>query len=333
MPKNLKILIHISFWILSIGTNFIVSQLPYLTNDNVVEFFSATVIIQLSFMSFFYINYSIIVPKFLITKKYKLYFLALIGAIAYHTICDAYLWNNFEFTNPIFTQDQLKGFMFSCMYGTFISTGLKMFDYWMDSEKRKHELEKEVKNTELLFLQSQMSPHFLFNTLNSIYSLSLKKSNLTSNAIAQLKDMMQYFEQFEKGEKISLVEEVNHIQSYISLNKMRYFNTVNFEYNITDYEENTNIEPMLFLPFIENAFKHGDTSQTSTFEINLNCSKSEINFSIKNKISENKRKDRNGGIGISNVKRRLELLFPNQSTLETFTNNNIFNVHLKLNIA
>ncbi len=330
MPKSLKIFIHVLFWLFSIGIDFITQQLPYLTESNAVVFFTASFCIQCSYITYFYFNYLYLVPQFLIKKQYSKYLIGVGFNLIMLTLSDAFLWNNFNFNLPLFNDYQLKVYSFTWMYGLFISTGLSMFDYWMESEKQKQKLEQEVSKTELLFLQSQMSPHFLFNTLNNIYSLSLKKSNLTSVAIAQLKNMMQYFESFEKGEKISLEAEIEHIKSFIALNKMRYFNTINFEINGNIENQQKCIEPMLFIPFIENAFKHGDTSEKSTFNIRLNITEKEIHFSITNLIDNSKRKDKNGGIGIKNVQRRLQLLFPNKHHLHTEIIDNLFVVALVL---
>ena len=263
MPKSLKIFIHVLFWLFSIGIDFITQQLPYLTESNAVVFFTASFCIQCSYITYFYFNYLYLVPQFLIKKQYSKYLIGVGFNLLMLTVSDAFLWNNFNFNLPLFNDYQLKVYSFTWMYGLFISTGLSMFDYWMESEKQKQKLEQEVSKTELLFLQSQMSPHFLFNTLNNIYSLSLKKSNLTSVAIAQLKNMMQYFESFEKGEKISLEAEIEH-------------------------------------------------------------------FSITNLIDNSKRKDKNGGIGIKNVQRRLQLLFPSKHHLHTEIIDNLFVVALVL---
>lgn len=207
-----------------------------------------------------------------------------------------------------------------------------MYDYWKESEEKRIALQKEVYETELLYLKSQMSPHFLFNTLNNIYGLSLNNNPQTSMSIRQLKDLMMYVEQFELGHKITIEEEIEYLKSFIALNQLRHSVRVNFQYTAPLTKQQIHIEPMIFLPFIENAFKHGKTDQLNAIDISLSIERERIFFTVKNSIGVDKRKDDVGGIGIKNVIRRLEILYPQSHVLKIFREDNLFFAELTLEI-
>lgn len=202
---------------------------------------------------------------------------------------------------------------YECLYYGIISIGFRMFEVWDKSEEHKNRLEKEVKEAEMLFLQSQMSPHFLFNTLNNIYGLSLKNSPDTARSLGELKNLMHYFEHFEKGEKVRIDHELNYLNSFIAINRLRNHVVVNLSIDVPVYKQTIFVEPMLLLPFIENAFKHGNLSK----EINIIVSFDEniLRLQVFNYLDIKKRKDRTGGIGIRNVQRRLELIYPGKHSL------------------
>ena len=207
-----------------------------------------------------------------------------------------------------------------------------MYDYWQDSEQKKILLLQELNETELLYLKSQMSPHFLFNTLNNIYGLSLNKDPQTSRSISQLKDLMIYVEKFESGNKIKLAEEIHYLKSFIALNQLRLNTHIHINIKSDKNNQLILIEPMIFLPFIENAFKHGDINGQSQLLITMEVITDRIHFHVKNKISPHKRKDKVGGIGIKNVKRRLELLYPKFHELITNETSDFFSVDLTVHI-
>ena len=253
------------------------------------------------------------------------YFMASCLNIYYHAL----LWGAFDDNGifgiaadhfPVLVSWQIILFMNSC--------GIWIWERWMSSEKNKLDLENEVKSTELLYLKSQMSPHFLFNTLNNIYSLSLNTRQETSQAIGDLKSMMQYVAHFESGECVKLSTEVEYLQNYIALNQLRFPVQVNFNADIKNKE--FKIEPMLFLPFIENAFKHGDTSIGGKIDIYLSQFGKKISFMVENDLSKNKRKDEVSGIGNENVRKRIQLIYPFNSQLDIEESENKYSVSLSL---
>ncbi len=192
------------------------------------------------------------------------------------------------------------------------SAAFRSMSYWWNSEKRKKSLELETLTTELLFLKSQMNPHFLFNTINNIFALSLQDSPNTTRALQQLKTLMNYILEFEKKTKITIDQEINFLKSFIDLNRLRHVHFVDIEFQYTNESSQIlTLEPMLLIAFIENAFKHGDTFTVNAYIlINIYINDDQLILKVKNNKIE-KRKDKTGGIGIQNVQKRLNLLFPN----------------------
>jgi two-component system, LytTR family, sensor kinase len=333
MPRDIKIFIHATFWLFKMGTVFYFWEVQWYYKQTFLIFFIGLIILWFARLSFFYVNYLFLVPKFLLRKKYTTYCILLLLGCLMNVVAICFARNDLSFYEMDLWNSFKKGLMTDILLYFFVSTGLRIIEYWLESEKRKDALQEEVKKTELLYLKSQMSPHFLFNTLNNIYGLSLKNSFKTSKAIEQLKDMMLYFEDFEKGKKINIQDEVNYLNNYINLNKLRYSVKVNLDVNMPGVErEPVFVEPMLFLPFLENAFKHGDTSKESHITITLKSEKNAVYFSLNNLISKNKRKDSTGGIGIKNVQRRLELLYPQRHLLYAAANKDGFGVDLKISL-
>jgi sensor histidine kinase YesM len=330
MSKRHKIIFHTVFWLISISLSFYAWGLPHYQEGNLYEFVLNLIATHSSTIVYFYVNYFILVPYLLAKKKYALFALFSVLHGLVHVCMCVYLWCNYQFDFSAYTFAQYGPMTYECIFYGVISTVLRMFENWFASEELKQRLEKELTETELLFLQSQMSPHFIFNTLNSIYSLSLKKSSVTATAISQLKDLIEYLKYFETREKIELVKEIDFLESYISLQKLRNNVELVFEKNLVDPIHKFKIEPMLLLPFIENAFKHGDMKKNILVKIYFD--QSTVQFSVENKINAQKRKDSVGGIGIQNIERRLALLYPNRHRLFTAVDDTSFSLLLTINL-
>ena len=254
----------------------------------------------------------------------------MIAAMSFNILGCAYVWNSFEYIPGLFRPDQRVGIVFSCILYGGVATAMKIIDFWHQSEKERTLLEKALKEAELLYLQSQMSPHFLFNTLNNIYGLSLKNAPETGKAISHLKDIMLYFQQFEKGGRISIKDEIQKLRAFIALHQLRSHVIVDFVTHIHAHSQSLLLEPMLLLPSVENAFKHGDMH--NPIKIILNIDEHQLAFEVQNRTHISKRKDTVGGIGLANVRRRLELLYPNKYTFLTYEKEGYFHLSLKLDL-
>jgi len=328
MSTRNRIISHSIFWILSISLGVYAWSWQYYCGDP--SWFLNVTLSQSSTIVFFYVNYLILVPKFLVHKKYTSFTIFTIINILIHVILCIYFWNQYVFDPKKIAFSQYGSMIYECLFCEFVSSGLRIMEHWISSENKKRTLENELRETELLFLQSQMSPHFLFNTLNNIYGLSLNNSPKTSIAIGQLNDLMHYFQYFEKGEKVLLSHEIEFLEAYISLQSLR--NNVNVEFEKDDQESLSKfkIEPMLLLPFIENAFKHGDLN--NLILITLHIKNTQLQFQLNNKITINKRKDGVGGIGIKNIERRLELLYPKQHQIDITEKEDFFSLNMTIDL-
>ena len=317
--------LHIAFWLIKDGLEFAFFSYPYLLKEPPLIFWRNTILVWSLYVSFFYLNYCLFLPRFLLLRRYVPFFISVAFSILVFLAALGLMWNGYRLQALLEFPGLYPQVAFNAVTLFFGSTALRMFEQWQKSEEKKQMLQQEVREAELLYLKSQMSPHFLFNTLNNIYGLSLKKSNGTSMAIAQLKRMLLYVQNFKEGAGIYLKEEVTHLESFIALNALRYDCQVNFD---TQIKEDMLIEPMIFLPFIENAFKHGDTGSKAQIDIGLETRKDQVLFTLRNKIDKNKRKDATGGIGIQNIRRRLDLLYGKKWSMETKVNENHYFVHL-----
>lgn len=203
-------------------------------------------------------------------------------------------------------------------------------------EKIRKEKENETLKTELTFLRSQVSPHFMFNVLNTLVSLARKKSDLIEPSLIQLSNLMRYMLYESNDERIRLEQEVEYLRSYIDLQMLRFGDDVRIELNISKDLEGYEIEPMLLISFVENAFKHGiGMIEEPTIKVVLTIDKTKhwLDFKVENEVSpQEDSKDKSSGIGLINMRRRLELLYKDRYVLQTSQNGNIFVSHLKVQL-
>lgn len=189
--------------------------------------------------------------------------------------------------------------------------------------------ELTFKKKELAFLNSQVHPHFLFNSLNIIYGFAILKSDEAPEMILKLSNLLDYIlHQIEKP-KVSLIEEIKHLEDYISLEKKRFNNTLKVSFKKDLFNKYLQIPPMLLIPFVENSFKHGVVIDGSLhIDIKLKTKENKLFFQIEN--SSTKKKAKIFGIGIQNIKKRLEILYPEKHQLIIVQDINVFKVNLKL---
>jgi hypothetical protein len=221
---------------------------------------------------------------------------------------------------------------------TNVSTAVVAFAYrllllWYQQEKLRKELENQKLQAELSFLKMQVNPHFLFNALNNIYSLSvMEKSKKTGDSIMKLSELMRYvlYEKEDAENKVSLNKEIRHINSYIDLEKLRHPGDVFINFSIEGDTNEKRIAPLLLFPLIENACKHGVlTNPQKPVNIQLQVNNQHLNFSIEN-FNNGHLKDEVGGIGLPNVQKRLDLLYGNKYSLDVKKTEDKFLVNLQL---
>lgn len=204
---------------------------------------------------------------------------------------------------------------------------------WGKQNNQILSLEKEKSQSELDLLKQQLNPHFFFNTLNNLYALSLQKSEKTSESILQLSELMRYTIYKGQEKSVSLGQELKYLEDYIQLQQIRLKNPLNLKFEKNINNPKLEIAPLLLIVFIENAFKHGiETAENSAFlNISLVCNEKELYFSCENSFDEENTNI--PGIGIANLKKRLDLLYPNNHSLKLSSENHIFKAELKLKLA
>jgi len=214
-----------------------------------------------------------------------------------------------------------------------ISAIVRTLSEFYDDQQNKLIAETHRTATELNYLRKQTNPHFLFNALNSIYSLAHKKSDLVPDAIVTLSEMMRYMLYETDNKSVFLEKEINYIKNYIELQKLRLNNIENISINIHGDTKNKYIEPLLLISFIENAFKYGtDYKGAAYVKIKITIEGNVLDFCVENKVENHIKDPENSGIGLANIKSRLNLLYPNAHQLTITETESNYSVHLNLKL-
>lgn len=197
------------------------------------------------------------------------------------------------------------------------------------------ELKNQVLQAETKALKAQINPHFLFNSMNNIYSLSQMKSEKTGDAILQLSEIMRFVTYESEKDRVNLHEELKQVQNFINLQMLKDDNIDNVKISIEDAKENYSIAPMLLLPFIENSFKHSnfEDKENGWIDIKIKVAQNKLFMLISNSASfEGHKKDETGGVGMENVKKRLTLIYPDKHQLKIRQDKESYNVELELDL-
>ncbi|MEC5146514.1 histidine kinase [Chitinophaga sp. 212800010-3] len=283
----------------------------------------------------FYINAWILVPRLIYKKKTFEYILYILGALVYQCVL-RYIFEK-EFLKP-HVIDIKPAILFTVFVNIFIlstSTTFQMIVDKMRQERLSSARENENLKTELTLLRSQVSPHFMFNVLNNMVSLARKKSDLLEPSLIKLSSLMRYMLYEADEEKVPLQKETEYLQSYIDLQQQRFGKIVKINVSLEPVDGSYEIEPMLLIPFVENAFKHGTGMiLDATIDIQLYTRPGRLFFYVRNKYdaASSEIKDKTSGIGLANVKRRLNLLYGDQYLLQTDAKDGWFVVSLQLNL-
>lgn len=226
--------------------------------------------------------------------------------------------------------DMVSLFIFMMIMGISIATST--VQRWQSTEQKVVKAESEKASAELSFLKAQINPHFLFNTLNNIYTLSIINSEHTSESIMKLSNIMRYVTDDVTNNFVKLNDEIDCIRDYISLQQMRLATNSQVTFEVDGNTNGRQIAPLIFMTFIENAFKYGLTKKEITvITIKLNIEAEKINFFCQNKIHPHQSNLERTGIGISNTKQRLQSLYPKNHQLDITNDNEIFTVELCIN--
>ena len=333
MKNKALLLIHLFYWfIVIIGTIVI----PYFVFEIKNPIYSLSFFV--TSLACFYTNYFLIAPHFFnINKLYKSivgFFLSVLFFVVVRYLIEEILLPQFIDHGNYAEGTTFGYYFFDNIYNSsstiFVSTVFWLFKKFADSEEEKLILLQEKKHAQLQALKSQINPHFIFNSLNNIYSLVYQKSDKALPALEELSQLLRYSTKDLEKDYISLDKEIGYIDSLIALEKLRIKDPelLIVEKNIN--HPNLNISPMLLVPFVENAFKHGDFDRKG-FTLKISDHDKILNFHLHN-FTNQKEKDLVSGIGIENVKKRLEILYPNKHELNITESETEFSVDLKIKL-
>lgn len=325
-------LLYTLFWLVVSGS---ISDVGQILNSLIVIIFYA-------FAS--YLNIYVLIPLLLQKRKYLSYGLSITLTITLTYFPLAYLIYIFSPTEASEVQQNVWSpgfFMFHCFatsYTVVVTMVMKLLLQWYEREKEKLDLRRLTTETELKYLKSQINPHFLFNCLNSIYSLTLKKSDDAPETVLKLSEMLRYILYEASEKKVTIEKELNYLKNYLELEKIRMGNRGKILFETSTDDETYLIEPMLLMPFVENSFKHGLNLQATDgwVSIVLSVENGKLLFTISNnkgKKGLKKTIETVGGIGIENVRKRLVLLYPAKHTLTISETEEVYKVDLGLTLA
>ncbi len=336
--KNVILLLHVAAWIIILSLPYLLIYSPSRDNrppsQNRSGFFYLSLLTDVCWVGLFYLNLYVLTPKLFIRKKYISFVSSLVGAFIV-ILCIHWILFTLLVTRPFIPINSVG---FNLL--PFILTAAVSTTYYMIQERNAAEnllLQKQQQNlkTELSFLRSQISPHFLFNVLNNMLALSRLKSDQLEPTIFKLSSLMRYMLYETDEEKVPLKKEIEYLQSYIDLQRQRLGKNVIVNVSMQSCDEPYYIAPMLLIPFIENGFKHGIGNITDPqIDIELHTKNGILYFIVRNQFPEEgaEIKDKTSGIGLANVKRRLEILYDKNYSLLISKKNNWFIVSLQLNL-
>lgn len=356
-----KVGLHLLIWAFILG-------LPWYSAKK-LELESKFLLIAYTFTAIngliFYMNYLVLVPKlFFQKKKFRYYSSALALLIFFYFvsgITNKILFDDLTADRPARKFDRpsdnrpapgppkvgvlrripygdahFMGYTSSALFLIFLSLGIRVLERQSEIEKLQEEMEKTRLNTELAFLKNQISPHFFFNTLNNIYSLIGINQEDSQNAVLKLSKLMRYLLYESEQGNTMLSSEIGFLNNYIDLMKLRMTDKIDLKVSFPEKFDDVSLPPLLFVPFIENAFKHGVSYRERSFiDISMRSGKDNITFRCANTLLARKEdgESSHSGIGLDNVKKRLNLLFPGRHDLKISANGNVFEVLLFINFA
>lgn len=345
LNSRFKIVGHILFWLASIS---LLTFIFYIYEERIhFNLIIKSLITNLGFAVAVYSNVYFLIPKVLKQKNYIFYIFWLILLLTLVSFFIQFLFiypfhwvfkTSGQFTE--FKSNLHSAFFFSTLAYIVVTSLLKFIKDWLslqDLNLKIVQVERQKLEAELKTLKGQLNPHFLFNSLNNIYSLALIKSDKVPDLILKLSDLMRHIIYESRENYIELEKEIEFVDNFITLQKIRTSDTTKIDYEMKGIIPSARIAPLLFEPFIDNAFKHGlpGTHKDDFIKIRINLTKPErIVFKIKNNYEATEKwNNKNSGIGIENVKHRLKYLYkPDEYSLVIQKEKYIYTVRLELSL-
>ena len=282
-------------------------------------------------VGFFYLNYLVLIPKLYFNRNFILYSIfcllsLLVLVLIPYSIFPIPIFRDRVSTPSILFIEHFRHAFFPFIAVLLFSLTLKISHRWRMTEEEKL-------STQLSYLKGQINPHFLFNTLNSIYYLSLEKSEKTPDAIIRLSNMMRFVISEANDDYVSLTKEISYVTNFIELQKLRLGNTANLFYKITGTTVEKKIAPLILIPFIENAFKHGvNPEENSSISIYIEINDRDLQLKVENKKVRKNKFQVKSGLGVPNARKRLDLLYPRKHELTITDSPTDYVVHLIIDL-
>ena len=352
-----QIIIHIAAWACFLTVPFVFyprrTDFSFFSERYLSTFFICN---NLLLIAFYYLNTYLFIPKWLDHKKFLTYTLVILGFMILYGCWPRILHSMFgpwmpsgggnhpppnpggqpppggkqhNFQQPLLHPGNISVFLLIFVF----STGIKVINQWLRSEQRNKEIASDKLQAELSFLKAQINPHFLFNTLNNIYSLASTQDERTAASVMKLSNIMRYVLTEASNDLVPLEKEIQFTTNFIELQKMRLTDRTTIDFSVKGDPIGRTIAPLLLLPFVENAFKYGvSTRENSAIRILLELNPDSLYFRVNNHkhINTSLKVSDNTGIGINNSRRRLDLLYEDRYTLTIDDEAAEFTVHLKI---
>lgn len=337
--KRFAIAVHALVWILLL-------IIPYVSTDQIfgslypesdTKYLLLSVALSAVLLIIFYFNYFLLIPRFLLAKKYWLYCLFLLMAIVTAFLILSAIFSLSDFSSETLAQKHPAS---EKIIPVIIINAISLWLLAIVSSilwtvyNRLKQTESEKLSAQIASLKSQINPHFLFNTLNNIYATAIDDSPKAADMVDKLSEMMRYTMKDIQQDFVLLEDEINYISNFIELQKIRLDRSVKLEYHSLDDIPPLKIAPMLLIPFIENAFKHGvNSEQKSRIKVEITMNNNEVQLKVlNNKVNVQRDISERSGLGIENTKHRLNLIYPSKNMLVINDTEKEFFVSLYINL-
>jgi len=336
-----RVLTHVVFWSVFFLVNGFVWG--YCAEEATSDYFKTSFWGETKELPFLlgvvYLNLYVLLPRFFVTKRYFTYLLAVLLSFIVTAILIGAVHSVTVLSLTAYLYKLGKIIMLNICPVFFVASFIKLWQLWYRQLQMNREILEEKLKAELNYLKAQIHPHFLFNTLNNLYSLTLARSDQAPDVVLKLSALMRYMVNDCREEKIPLEKEVQYLMSYIELEKIRFDQRLELSFNIHNEIKGPVITPLILLPFIENSFKHGPSLDTEKAWITVDLMVKEGTLFFK--VENSKTPECNGtpgapssnGFGLKNVERRLALLYPGRYSLEQKNDPEYYGIDLKLNLS
>jgi sensor histidine kinase YesM len=334
--KN-RLFLHTLFWVVHVV--FYATLYGSFEEKYEQAFIEELIFLPVKILFTYFVLYFLL-PQYILKGQYGIFIIVFLTSSFAAGIIQRYI--AFQIDYPLYYPEALRDpfFYFPKIIKSFVgiypvvftALTIKLLKYWYANQQAQQILTKEKLEAELKFLKTQIHPHFLFNTLNNLYALTLKKSEKAPEMVLKLSELINYMLYECTADEVPLNKEVKFIQSYIAIEKMRYGDKLEVDVRVTGDTTNSRVAPMIILPFVENCFKHGASEelQQGWVTVQIEATPETLLIKVENSKAHSENNHNGTGIGVQNVKRRLSLLYPDRHELKILDGQETFLVILTI---